>query len=59
MLPYLANTVSVYANDCMLMIVFTPICDNERVVFLQMKLRKWLIPHRKHYIYNSLLISWN
>ncbi len=38
------------------MIVFTPICDNERVVFLQMT-TQIINPSTKQYIYNSLLIS--
>ncbi len=40
------------------MIIFTPICDNERVVFLQMT-TQIINPSTKQYIYNSLLISWN
>ncbi len=34
------------------------ICDNERVVFLQMT-TQMINPSTKQYIYNSLLISWN
>ncbi len=42
------------------MIVFTPACDNERVVLsFTNETTQMINSSTKHYIYNSLLISWN
>ncbi len=60
MLPYFANNVSAW-QLCQwsfdFMIVFTPVCDNERVMFLfTNETTKMINFSAKHYIANSLLI---
>ncbi len=62
MLPYFANTISAWQLcQCFdFMIVFTPICDNERVVFsFTNETTQMIHSSTKHSIYNSLLISQN
>ncbi len=62
MLPYFANTVSAWQlRQCFdFMIVFTPVCDNERLVFsFTNETTQMIHSSTKHYIYNSLLISRN
>ncbi len=63
MLSYFANTISAWELcQCFdFMIVFTPICDNERVVFsFTNETTQMIHSSMKHYhIYNSLLISRN
>ncbi len=62
MLPYFTNTVSTWQLcQCFdFMIVFTPICDNESVVFsFTNETTQMIHSSTKHSIYNSLLISRN